>query len=210
MIRILIADDHTIVRRGLTLLLEQSPDIKVVADFNNGADAKLWLDSTSCDVALIDIVMPGMGGVDLLKHLKNTQPDLPVIILTSYPEDQFAVTLIKDGAAGYLNKECAPEEVVNAVRMVRNGNRYFSAAVAGMLADALVGSKTRLPHESLSIREFQIFKLLAYAYTVTQIATKLNLSSKTISTYRSRIMEKMGMDSNAQLMRYAVDNKLIT
>jgi DNA-binding NarL/FixJ family response regulator len=208
-IRVVIADDHTVVRRGMAVLIEQNSDIKVVADFNNGLDAKKWLDSNSCDVVLLDIAMPGIGGVDLLGHLRITQPKLPVVILSSYSEDQYAVRMIMDGAAGYLNKECAPEEVVNAVRIANSGSRYFSASVAGLLADTLAGSGAKLPHESLSIRELQIFTMLASAKTVTQIATKLNLSSKTVSTYRTRILEKMNMDNNAQLMRYAVDNRLI-
>jgi len=208
MIRVLIADDHATVRQGLALILEKSPGIKVVASFSNGTDTKNWLATHNCDVALLDIAMPGMNGIDLLKHLRKEKPKLPALILSSYPEDQYAVRLIKAGAAGYLNKECAPEEVVSAVHFVLGGKRYISPAVAGMLADELSIPGGKLPHDTLTNREYQIFLQLASARTVSEIAGTLKLSTKTISTYRSRILEKMHLHNNAELMRYAIKNNL--
>ncbi len=209
MIRILIADDHTVVCQGLTLILEKSREMKIVASCTNGTDALNWLHSNDCDVALIDIAMPGMNGIDLLKHLRKEKPKLPVLILSAYPEDQYAVRLIKAGAAGYLNKECAPEEVVSAVRSVLAGKRHISPAVVEMLANELNMPDGKPPHETLSNREYQIFMLLASAKTVSEIADTLGLSAKTISTYRTRIMEKMYLHNNAELMRYAIDNHLM-
>ena len=209
MIQILIADDHAIVRQGLKLILENNPDLEVVADFTNGADARDWLEINNCDVALLDIAMPGISGIDLLKHLRNVKPELPVLILSSYPEDQYAVRLIKDGAAGYLNKECAPEEVVNAVKRVLEGNRYISPSVAEMFVNELCKPNRKLPHEILSNREYQIFILFATAKTAVEIAMDLQLSAKTVSTYRKRILEKMLLNNNAELMRYAVDKHLL-
>ena len=208
MIRILIADDHATVRQGLTLILEKTPGMKVVANCSNGTDAKSWLSRNICDVALLDIAMPGMNGIDLLKHLRKENPKLPVLILSSYPEDQYAVRLIKAGAAGYLNKECAPEEVVSAVHCVLGGKRYISPAVVEMLADELSTPEGKHPHETLTNREYQIFLQLASARTVTEIAGSLKLSAKTISTYRSRILEKMHLHNNAELMHYAIKKKL--
>jgi DNA-binding NarL/FixJ family response regulator len=209
MIRILIADDHATVRHGLMLILEQNPEMKVVAECANGTDTLNWLGKNGCDVALIDIAMPGMNGIDLLKHLRREKPKLPVLILSAYPEDQYAVRLIKAGAAGYLNKECAPEEVVSAVLSVMGGKRHISPAVVEMLANELSMPEGKLPHETLSNREYQIFLQIASAKSVAEIASALQLSSKTISTYRSRILEKMQLQNNAELMRYAVKKNLI-
>lgn len=209
MIRILIADDHAIVRNGLTLILERGDEMKIVASFTNGDDALNWLWDNDCDVALIDIAMPGMNGIDLLKQVRKGKPALPVLILSAYPEDQYAVRLIKAGAAGYLNKECAPEEVVAAVHSVLNGHRYITPAVSELLANELSIPNGKLPHETLSNREYQIFMLLAFAKTVAEIADALKLSTKTVSTYRARILEKMHLQNNAQLMRYVVENHLV-
>ena len=208
MIRILIADDHAVVRQGLTQILEKSGDIKVVAEYANGTDALNWFRNHDCDVVVLDIAMPGMSGIDMLKQLRKEKPELPVLIISAYPEDQYAVRLIKAGAVGYLNKECAPGEVVDAVRRVASGRRYISPAVVEMLASELNTADGKLPHETLSNREYQIFILLASAKTVAEIADALHLSAKTISTYRSRILEKMHLHNNAELMRYAVDKHL--
>lgn len=209
MIRILIADDHNIVRHGLAQILQSSGGMEVVVSFTNGNDALNWLSDNDCDVALIDIAMPGMNGIDLLNRLRKEKPALPVLILSAYPEDQYAVRLIKAGAAGYLNKECVPEEVVAAVHGVLNGKRYITPAVAEMLANELTMPNGNLPHETLSNREYQIFMLLASGKTVAEIAGILRLSVKTISTYRTRILEKMHLQNNAQLMRYAVEKSLL-
>jgi DNA-binding NarL/FixJ family response regulator len=209
MIRILIADDHAIVRRGLKQILEQSGDIKVVAEHGDGADALRWIRANDCDVALLDIAMPGRGGIDVLKQLHEEKPKLPVLILSIYPEDQYAVRLIRAGAAGYLTKESAPEVVTEAVRRVADGKKYISPAVAEMLANELGAPEGKLPHETLSDREFQIFLLLASARTVSEIAGALAVSAKTVSTHRSRILEKMQLRNNAELMRYAVEQRLM-
>lgn len=209
MIRILIADDHNIVRQGLKLILENNHDMKVVASCANGIEARDWLHKNDCDVALVDIAMPGINGIDLLMRLRKDHPKLPVLIISAYPEDQYAVRLIKAGAAGYLNKECAPDEVVTAVRSVLDGKRHISPAVVEMLANELSLPDGRLPHESLSNREHQIFLLLASAKTVAEIADILKLSVKTVSTYRTRILDKMQLQNNAELMRYAISKNLM-
>ncbi len=209
MIRVLIADDHAIVRQGLKKILDESLEMEIVAEHANGVEALRWIRANPCDVALLDIAMPGMGGIDLLKQLREEKPKLPILILSIYPEDQYAVRLIKAGAAGYLTKESAPEVVMEAVRRVAAGKKYISPAVAEMLANEFGAPDGRLPHESLSDREFQIFLLLASARTVSEIAGTLALSVKTVSTYRGRILEKMQLRNNAELMRYAVENRLM-
>jgi DNA-binding NarL/FixJ family response regulator len=209
MIRILIADDHNVVRQGLTLILENKQGMIVVASCANGTDALNWLRKNECDVALIDIAMPDLNGIDLLNHLKKEKPRLPVLILSAYPEDQYAVRLIKAGAAGYINKVCAPDEIVAAVQSVLAGKRYISPAVVEMLANEISIPEGRLPHEALSNREHQIFMLLASAKTYAEIAEILKLSVKTVSTYRNRILEKMQLQNNAELMLYAVSNNLL-
>jgi DNA-binding NarL/FixJ family response regulator len=208
-IRILIADDHDMVRQGLTQILEKDGAMKVVASCANGIDVLNWLHSHECDVVLLDIAMPGMNGVDLLKQLQERPVKLPVLIISAYPEDQYAVRLIKAGASGYLNKECAPEEIVSAVRSVVGGKMHISPAVVKMLADEIRLPQGKLTHETLSNREYQIFLLFAAAKTTSEIATALSLSVKTVSTYRTRLLEKMHLHNNVELMQYAVDKQLL-
>lgn len=209
MIRILVVDDHNVVHQGLAFILNQSHKMKIVASYTNGIEALNWLRKNDCDVALVDIAMPGMSGIDLLKHLQKEKPQLPVLIFSAYPEDQYALRLIKAGAAGYLNKECSPEEMLSAVSCVANGKRYISPVVAEILASELAKPEGKLAHETLSNREYQILLLLASAQTISEISSTLKLSSNTVSTYRKRILEKMHLNNNAELMRYAVDNNLI-
>ena len=209
MIRILIADDHTVVRQGLAHILGKQNDMEIAVSCTNGDDALKWLHKNDCDVAIIDIAMPGMNGIDLLKQLRKEKPKLSVLIFSAYPEDQYAVRLIKAGAAGYLNKESTPEEMLGAIYSVLDGKRYISPAVANLLANEISQPDGRLPHETLSNREYQIFLLLASAQSLTEIAGTLKLSVKTVGTYRSRIMEKMHLHSNAEIMRYVVDNRLM-
>lgn len=209
MIRILIADDHAIIRSGLTRILKKNPDMKIVAECDNGIDALNWLRSNDCDIALADISMPNMNGIDLLKQLREEKPKLPVLIISIYSEDQYAVRLIKAGAAGYLTKGCAPAIVVEAVRQIAGGKKYISPVVAEMLASEFGAQDGKLPHETLSDREYQIFLLLAAAKTVSEIADALSLSGKTISTYRSRILEKMHLRNNAEMMHYAIEKRLM-
>jgi DNA-binding NarL/FixJ family response regulator len=207
-IRILIVDDHAMVRQGLAQILEKNDRMQVVASFNNGADALRWLRNHDCDVALLDVAMPDMNGIELLKQIKSNLTKFPVLIISAYPESQYAVRLIKAGASGYLNKECAPEEVIDAVRNVVEGKMHLSPEAVKMLVNEINLPDERLPHETLSIREFQIFKLIVSAKTVTEIADSTHLSPKTISTYRSRILEKMDLHNNVELMRYAVEHQL--
>ncbi len=210
MIRILITDDHAIVRRGLKQILEEDREMKIVAEFPNGADALCWTRTNDCDVVLLDIHMPGRSGIEVFKQLHDEKPKLPILIISAHPEDQYAVRLIKAGAAGYMTKEIAPVIVVEAVRHVASGKKYISPAVAEMLANEISVPDGRLPHETLSDREYQIFLLLASAKTVSEIADILALSGKTVSTYRSRIMDKMRLRNNAELMHYAIERHLLS
>jgi len=208
MIRVLIADDHDLVRHGLRRIIESTPDMEVVAEQTNGVDALHWLGLHDCDVLLLDISMPGRNGIEVLKQLRAEKPKLPVLILSNYTEDQYAVRLIKSGAAGYLSKGCASAVVVEALRAVAGGKKYFSPAVLEMLTNELAMPEGKLPHEILSNREYQIFRYLASARTVTEIGEMLNLSGKTVSTYRTRILEKMNLRNNAELMQYAIEKHL--
>jgi two-component system invasion response regulator UvrY len=208
MIRILIADDHAIVRRGLKQIIEDSGEMRVVAESVSGVDALRKIRDVACDVVLLDISMPDMSGIDVLKQIHVEKPQLPILILSIYPEDQYATRLIKAGAAGYMTKESAPAEVVKALLHVAGGKKYISPAVAEILANELGADENKLPHQILSDREYQIFLLLASAKTVSEIADTLALSVKTVSTYRTRILEKMNLHNNAELMRYAIDNHL--
>jgi len=208
MIRTVIVDDHAIVRQGLRQILEESCEMKVVAEFSNGGDIMRWIRSNDCDVMLLDISMPGRSGIDVLKQIHEEKTKLAVLILSIYPEDQYAVRLIKAGASGYLTKEIAPEIVVEAVRRVASGKKYISATVAEMLANELGTPRGKLSHETLSDREYQTLLLLASARTVSEIANTMALSVKTVSTYRRRILEKMNLRNNAELMHYAIENHL--
>ncbi len=208
MIRILIVDDHDLVRQGLRRIFENTPGMNVVAEQHNGMEALCWLGHNECEVVLLDISMPGTNGIDVLKQIREEKPKLPVIILSNYTEDQYAVRLIKLGAASYLTKGCPSSVLVEAVRAVANGKKYFSPTILEMLTNELSMPEVKFPHETLSNREYQIFRLLASARTVTEIAEMLNLSGKTISTYRTRILEKMNLRNNAELMQYAVEKRL--
>jgi len=209
MIRVLIADDHEIVRAGLRQFISDEPDIEVTGEAGSGAEVMARLRDCEFDVLVLDISMPDRNGIDVLKLLRQRFPDLPVLILSTFPEDQYAINLIRVGASGYLSKESAPEELVKAIRTVVQGRRYVSAAVAELLVGGL-GKPTQQPvHQSLSEREFQIFCKLSRGQTVSVIADELFLSVKTVSTYRSRILEKMGMKTNADLTYYAIKNGLV-
>lgn len=208
MIRILIADDHAIVRRGLKQIIDDSGEMRVVAEAESGIEALRKIREIECDAVLLDISMPDMSGIDVLKQIHAESPQLPILILSIYPEDQYAMRLIKAGAAGYMTKESAPSEVVKALLRVAGGKKYISPVVAEILANEIGKDEQKLPHQILSDREYQIFLLLASAKTVTEIADTLALSVKTVSTYRTRVLEKMHLHNNAELMRYAIDNHL--
>jgi two-component system invasion response regulator UvrY len=209
MIRILIVDDHAIVRAGLKQFLAGEIDLAVTAEAATGDEAIALARAGELDVVLLDISMPERNGVDVLKTLRDIRPDLPVLILSAFAEEQYALNLLRAGAAGYLNKEAAQSELVGAIRTVVQGRKYVSPALAQILADGVTGDAGRSAHARLSKREFQIFCRLAAGQGATQIAEELFLSVKTVSTYRSRILEKMGMQSNADLTYYAVKNGLI-
>jgi DNA-binding NarL/FixJ family response regulator len=207
--KFLIADDHSLIRKGLsTLLREEFPGAEVseVTDSSallQEAVAEKW------DLIISDISMPGRNILETLKQLKKILPNTPVLILSVHPEDQYVVRALKAGASGYLNKESHPEELLKAVRQLLQGKKYVSAEGAEKLAAAFGDDPNQLPHEKLSEREFDVLKRLASGKTVSEIATSLSLSVNTISTYRSRILEKMSMQNNAELTLYAVENKLI-
>jgi DNA-binding NarL/FixJ family response regulator len=209
MIRVAIVDDHAIVRAGLRQFLSDQSDIQVVAEAANGGEALDLVRAGNIDVLLMDISMPGQSGIDVLGNIRARAPELPVLILTAYPEEHYATALLRQGASGYLNKECEPEEIVTAVRALARGRRYISADVAELLAGQLQGDSSKAPHETLSEREFQVFLRLARGETITAIATTLSLSIKTVSTYRSRVLEKMALASNSDLTYYALKQKLI-
>ncbi|MEO8629497.1 MAG: response regulator transcription factor [Betaproteobacteria bacterium] len=209
MIRILIADDHAIVRAGLKQFIADEQDMSVVGEATTGQEAIAFVRASECDVVLLDISMPETNGVDTLRQLKQIKPSLPVLILSGYPEKQYALNLLRTGASGYVNKESASEQLVAAIRAVTQGRKYVSPAVAEVLVDDLGGDPNQPPHTSLSEREFQIFCKLAAGKPVSKIADELFLSVKTVSTYRSRILQKMNMKSNADLTYYAIKNQLI-
>lgn len=209
MIRILIADDHAIVRQGLKQILADSPDMIVAGEASNGVEAIRMLRENNYDMLLLDIAMPGKSGIEVLKQIKQERPKLPVLILSMYPEEQYAVRLIKAGAATYLTKESAPELLVSAVRTVAQGKRFISPSVAELLANEVERDSNLPLHHALSDREFQILRLLGSGKTVSEIADSLALSVKTVSTYRTRLLDKMSMKNNAELMHYAITHNLV-
>jgi len=209
MIRIIIADDHAIVRAGLKQFLAAEKDMVVTGEAADGMETLACVRKAECDVVLLDISMPGKNGIDTLRQLKRSRPELPVLILSAYSEEQFAVSLLRAGANGYISKETASEQLVAAIRTVIGGGKYVSPGVAQVLVSDLSSDSDKPPHATLSKREFQIFYRLASGESVSKIAEELFLSVKTVSTYRARILEKMQMSSNANLTYYAVKNKII-
>jgi DNA-binding NarL/FixJ family response regulator len=210
MIRIAIIDDHAIVRTGLRQYFSEQVDFTVVAEAGNGRDAVDIVRKGDVDVILMDLSMPDQSGVDALAAIKARAPDLPVLILSGFPEEHYATTLLRQGASGYLNKDCDPEEIVKAIRTVYRGRKYITAGVAELLADGLGGGVGDKPaHEQLSEREFQVFLRLAKGETIGHMANSMSLSVKTVSTYRTRVMEKMKLESNSDLTYYALKNGLI-
>jgi DNA-binding NarL/FixJ family response regulator len=209
MLKILIADDHPVVRRGLKQIIADTPDMAVGDEATNGWEVLNKVRAGDYDVVLLDIAMPGKDGLDVLTQLKHEKPRLSVLMLSMYPEQQFAVRALRAGASGYLTKESAPDELVGAIRKVSAGGKYVSSALAEKLALDLQGGGKQPPHETLSDREYRVMCLIASGKTVTEIARELSLSVKTISTYRRRILDKMKMKNNAELTHYTISRRLV-
>ncbi len=211
MINIIITDDHAVVRKGLKQIIEEIPGFVVTGEASSGNELLEMVKKERYDVVILDISMPGKDGLDTLKELRQIAPELPVLVFTIYPEEQYAVRLLKAGASGYINKESSPEELLKAIERVTRGRKYISPQLAELLANNLDNTAPdEMPlHEALSDREFQVMCMIASGKTPTQIANELALSINTISTYRIRILEKMKMKSNAEITHYAIKNRLV-
>jgi len=209
MIRIAIVDDHPMVRAGLRKFFSDQIDLQVVAEAGNGLDAVEIVRQGDVDVMLMDISMPAHNGVDALAAIKARAPKLPVLILSGFPEEHYATTLMRQGASGYLNKDCDPEEIIRAIRTVARGRKYITAGVAERLAEGAAGRADKPLHEQLSERELQVYLRLAKGETIGHMAVSMVLSVKTVSTYRTRVMEKMRLVSNSDLTYHALKNGLI-
>ena len=210
MLKILIADDHPVVRRGVRQVLSEEPDMGTFGEAQNSQEVLQLVKQNDWDVVVLDITMPGRGGIDILRELKRERPKLPVLILSVHPEDQYAVRALKAGAAGYITKESVTNELVEAIRKVLKGGRYVSASLAERLALRLGEDISRPVHEALSNREYQVMILIASGKRLGEIAEGLSLSVKTISTYRQRILEKMKMRNNSELIRYAIKHGFVS
>jgi DNA-binding NarL/FixJ family response regulator len=207
-IKVLVGDDHAVVRRGLRQILAETPDISLEAEASTAPEVMRAIRERRFDVVVLDVNMPGGSGIELIGDIRRERPGLPVLILTVYSEEQYAVRAIKAGAAGFLTKESAPDKLIDAVRKVASGGRWVSAELAETLASLLAGEGKGAPHERLSDREFEIFKMIAAGKTVSRIGQELSLSVKTVSTHRTRILKKMEMKTSAELMHYAVRHGL--
>jgi DNA-binding NarL/FixJ family response regulator len=208
-IHVLIADDHAIVRQGLKQILSETEDLVIAGEADDGVEALLLARQRDWNVFLLDVSMPNRNGIDTLKQLKKEFPRLPVLILSMHPEEQYAVRALKAGASGYLTKQSAPEQLVTAIRQVSQGKKYLSPAVAQQLAEAISDHTEKPPHERITDREYQVLVLIASGKTLTQIADLLNLGVATVSTYRARLLEKMGLKSTAELIRYGLEHGLV-
>lgn len=208
-VEILVVDDHLVVREGLKRILQDCDDCTVTAEAGNVADALAWLRRRRFDLVLLDISLPDRTGLDLLKTMKRELPKLPVLVLSAYREDHYAVRAFKDGADGYLGKESASESLLAAIRKVASGGKYLSPALAERIALEIGSRNDRALHEVLSDREFEILKLIARGASLKDVAEQLHISPKTVTTHRARILEKTGLASNAELTRYMVENNLL-
>ncbi|MEA4907398.1 MAG: response regulator transcription factor [Chloroflexi bacterium] len=206
---ILIADDHAIVRRGLIQILEDEPDSFVVYEANDAREVLETINLKACDLIILDINLPGRSGLDVLGVIHQQHPQLPVLILSMFSEDQYAIQALKTGARGYLNKQSAPEEMIRAIRKIQAGGKYISETLAELLLSEVVSQEDRDSHNVLSNREAEILTLIARGNSLTEISLILSLSVKTISTYRARILEKLKLKNNVDLTAYALRNNLI-
>lgn len=208
-LRILIGDDHPLFRKGLKELLEESCAPAEIGEAESGLDMLALVKQQDWNVAVMDITMPGKSGLDLLQELKEAKPSLPVLVMSTHPEELFSVRMFRAGASGYITKAAAPDRVVEAIKTILSGHKYISTSAAEQLAAIVERDSSRLPHELLSDREFQVFCMLASGMNLRQIGEQLCVSANTISTYRARILEKMNVKSNAELTRYAIQYSLI-
>ena len=207
-IKVLVADDHAVVRTGLKQFFASTDDIEIVAEARTGEEALSLARKDNCDVVLLDISLPDLNGLEVLKRIRAARPQVPVLIFSMFSEDEFATSALRAGAAGFLNKDSPPAQILSAVRTAASGARFLSPELAEkLLAGAMPGGR-KLPHEMLSGREMEVLLLLSKGTSLTTIAERLHLSVKTISTYRTRILDKMGISSNAEMTRYVIENKL--
>jgi DNA-binding NarL/FixJ family response regulator len=208
MIRVVIADDHTIVREGLKQVLALDPELQVVGEARDGLETMQLVRGTPFEVLLIDISMPGRSGLEVIRQIKAEKPKLRILVLSMHEEHQYAVRAIRSGASGYLTKDSASTQLISALRKVAAGGAWISAEVAEQLALGAMPHADQAPHTTLSDREFQVLRMLAAGDTVTDIAAKVNLSVKTVSTHKSRLMQKLGVSTNTELLRYAIQHRL--
>lgn len=209
MINILVVDDHALIRKGLKQLLEDSPDLKITGEAESGIQAINMVRVQHFDLMLLDINLPDMHGIEVLKRFKSEQPDLKIIVLSMYPEDQYGVRALKAGAMGYINKQSASDTLISAIRQVLSGKKYISESLAEQLLNNLIGDSQELMHQSLSNREYQTLCLMASGKTLSDISEIMMLSPKTVSVYRSRMLAKMGFTNNAEAIHYAITHHLV-
>ncbi|MGF1564652.1 MAG: response regulator [Flavobacteriales bacterium] len=210
MINVVICDDHKIVREGLSKIIANFPDIKIIADdIASGEELLQRLRKVEPDLIVLDVSLPGRSGLEVLKQIKILYPDIKVLVLSMYPEDQFAIRMLKAGASGYLHKDSAPEVLIEAVRVIYNGGEYLSPAITKLLYREMSSKNQELPHSSLSDREYEVFLAIGEGKPNNQIASQLSLSAKTISTYRARILNKMNMDNNSDIIKYILLHNLL-
>lgn len=207
--KIIIADDHAIVREGLKQILSDSLHITSIDDVSDGIELLNKIQKNDYDIIILDISMPGKSGIETLRDIKSIKPNIPVLMLSIHPEEQYAIRVLKAGASGFISKDSAPDELIAAVEKIIGGHKYITPTLAEKLASEISPAKDKPAHEYLSNREFEVFKMIAAGNTITEIANSFNLSVKTISTYRARIYEKMNLSSRAELTQYAIQNKLI-
>jgi DNA-binding NarL/FixJ family response regulator len=208
MVKILIADDHAVVRGGLRQFLAEAPDCRIAGEAGSGREALAMIEAEPWDLLLLDIGLPDIDGIEVLKRIKRVKPALPVLIFSMFAEDDYAMAALDAGAAGFLPKDSAPDEILGAIRRAGRGERYLSPQLAEKLLAGTTGAAKKAPHDALSARELAVMRLLSRGMALTAIAKSLSLSPKTVSTYRSRILDKLGLHNNAELTRYVIDHKL--
>lgn len=209
MIDILVVDDHALIRKGLIMLLEENPEFHIKGEAETGMQAINMVREQKFDLVLLDISLTDKHGIDVLKQLKSEQPDIKIIVLSMYPEDQYGLRALKAGAMGYINKQSAPEKLVGAIHQVVSGKKYISPALADQLLSNLMGESHEQPHQSLSNREYQTLCLMASGKSLTEISEIMVVSPKTVSVYRARMLEKMGFNNNAEAVHYAIVHDLV-